>query len=115
MANHKSQITNHKITRSQVVVASVNWKRHLNARAAFRRGAYGDAAVVCHDDLLDDGQAQARPVRFGREKRAEYAIAGGRRDPRSVVVDRDAHQTLDLIDIANHGYAGRHPGTFTGL
>src|SRR5262245_18563948 len=66
--------------------------REARAGPAVRAGLAIDAAAVRLDDLLRDGEAEARAVRLRREKRLEQMLAKTWIDARSLVFhdERDA-------------------------
>src|SRR4051812_29572740 len=51
-----------------------------------------DPSVVRVYDLADNGQAEARPLWLGGEKRVENPVGQLRRNPRPVVIDVDQDQ-----------------------
>ena len=70
---------------------SRNRQRDPQAGAAERRRTGDNAAVVEHDDLLHQREAEAGAAALGREERLEHALAGGWLDPgplsSTVIVD----------------------------
>src|SRR5687768_1697103 len=64
-------------------------KRQLQAGAPLRGGPDSDAAVVHHDDFLNDGQAEAGAARASRKERLKNPFAVSVRDSWAVVVHRD--------------------------
>src|SRR5919107_3727991 len=66
-------------------------QRHAEPRAAPLRHADVNPSVVRVDDLPDDGEAQARPLRLGREERTEDPIDYVAWNARPVVADFDLH------------------------
>ena len=68
------------MARSRQTARSDDWQDHLQPRAPERRRADRHAAVVRHDDLLDERQAKTGAVLLGREERLEDAVASASRN-----------------------------------
>ena len=63
-------------------------QRDLEVRPSIRPISGGNRAVMAHDDLLYDRQAESRSARSRRKKRLKQFGQGLRRDARAVVADR---------------------------